>query len=93
MRLTSLVIVFAIALGLSVGLTAEEGVWREITGPPELDLPRDHGAHPGTRTEWWYVTGLVDDAGGRRFGFQITFFRQGLAAGDPEPGSSIFRVR
>ena len=93
MRLTSLVIVFAIALGLSVGLTAEEGVWREITGPPDLDLPRDHGAHPGTRTEWWYVTGLVDDAGGRRYGFQITFFRQGLAPGDPEPGSSIFRAR
>jgi len=93
MRLTSLVIVFAIALGLSVGLTAEEGVWREITGPPELDLPRDHGAHPGTRTEWWYVTGLVDDAGGRRYGFQITFFRQGLAPGDPEPGSSILRAR
>jgi len=93
MRLIPLMIVLAIALGLSVGLTAEEGVWREITGPPELDLPRDHGAHPDTRTEWWYVTGLVADPGGRRYGFQITFFRRGLAAGDPEPGSSIFRAR
>lgn len=93
MRLTRLLIVLAVVLAQSMGSPAEEGGWREITGPPELELPRDHGAHPDTRTEWWYVTGLVDDAGGRRYGFQITFFRQGLAAGEPEPGSSIFRAR
>jgi len=93
MRRNRLVSVLAIVLGLSFGTSAEEGAWREITGPPELELPRDHGAHPDTRTEWWYVTGLVDDADGRRYGFQVTFFRQGLAPGDPEPGSSIFRAR
>ena len=88
-----LLIVFVIAFGPSLWSSAGEGEWREITGRPELQFPRDHGAHPETRTEWWYVTGLVDDPAGRRFGFQITFFRQGLAAGDPEPGSSIFRAR
>jgi predicted secreted hydrolase len=93
MRLARLLIVLVIALLQGAGSAAEEGVWREITGPPVLEFPRDHGAHPETRTEWWYVTGLVDDARGRRYGFQITFFRQGLAAGDPEPGSSIFRAR
>ncbi len=36
-----------------------------------LAFPRDHGAHPGFRTEWWYVTGWLED----RLGFQITFFR------------------
>ena len=25
-----------------------------------LIFPRDHGAHPDYRTEWWYVTGAVD---------------------------------
>ncbi len=47
-------------------------------------FPRDHHAHPGYRNEWWYVTGIVEDvaAPGRRFGFQLTFFRLGLA---PEP--------
>lgn len=23
----------------------------------ELEFPRDHGAHPDFRTEWWYITG------------------------------------
>ena len=69
------------------------GVWQEITGPPDLDFPKDHGAHKETRTEWWYVTGLVVDAEGRRRGFQITFFRQGFAPGAPEPGSSPLRAR
>lgn len=40
----------------------------------ELVFPRDHGAHPDYRTEWWYVTGWVEHDGLER-GFQITFFR------------------
>ena len=39
--------------------------------PRPLEFPRDHGAHPDFRTEWWYVTGWLDG----RLGFQITFFR------------------
>ncbi|MFL6662871.1 MAG: lipocalin-like domain-containing protein [Rhizobacter sp.] len=39
-----------------------------------LRFPIDFGAHPRQRTEWWYATGSLD-AGPRRFGFQITFFR------------------
>ncbi len=42
-------------------------------------FPRDHGSHPEFRTEWWYVTGHLDAADGRRFGFQVTFFRQASA--------------
>lgn len=38
-------------------------------------FPRDHGAHPAFRTEWWYVTGIVHAADGRPLGFQVTFFR------------------
>jgi len=40
-----------------------------------LAFPRDHGAHPAFRTEWWYVTGWVRDAAGGDFGVQVTFFR------------------
>jgi predicted secreted hydrolase len=40
----------------------------------QLAFPRDHGAHAGFRTEWWYITGHAA-AGGREFGFQVTFFR------------------
>ncbi|MEO6321762.1 MAG: lipocalin-like domain-containing protein, partial [Polaromonas sp.] len=42
-----------------------------------LAFPRDRGAHPDFRTEWWYITGHATSSGaGRRsFGFQLTFFR------------------
>ncbi len=43
-----------------------------------LIFPRDHGAHPELRTEWWYITGharVPRPAGDRVFGFQVTFFR------------------
>ena len=28
-------------------------------GACTIELPRDHGAHPEFRTEWWYVTGWL----------------------------------
>ena len=43
--------------------------------PRPLRFPRDHGTHNDTRTEWWYLTGYGKNAGGRLFGFQVTFFR------------------
>jgi predicted secreted hydrolase len=47
-----------------------------------LSWPADFGAHPESRTEWWYITGALE-AGARLWGFQLTFFRSstGLAAG------------
>ncbi len=47
------------------------------------EFPRDHAAHEAFRTEWWYYTGhlVTGDAKGgpgRRYGFQVTFFRVGL---------------
>ena len=38
-------------------------------------FPRDYGAHPDFRIEWWYVTGHLYGPDDRRFGFQATFFR------------------
>lgn len=40
-----------------------------------LQFPRDHGAHPDYRQEWWYVTGWLKTAAGKDLGVQITFFR------------------
>lgn len=40
-----------------------------------MAFPRDHGAHPAFRTEWWYATGWLKGEGGRDIGFQVTFFR------------------
>ena len=44
-----------------------------LPGRP-LRFPRDHGAHPGFRTEWWYLTGWLRLAG-QPIGVQVTFFR------------------
>jgi predicted secreted hydrolase len=43
-----------------------------------FSFPDDHGMHPGYRNEWWYFTGNLSDDQGRRFGYQLTFFRVGL---------------
>ena len=45
-----------------------------VTPGYRLRFPADEGSHPAFRTEWWYVTGWLDEAAGP-LGFQITFFR------------------
>jgi predicted secreted hydrolase len=57
------------------------------TAPSALRFPADFGAHPQTRTEWWYITGSLQH-GERLFGFQITFFRS--ATGIPADHPSRF---
>jgi predicted secreted hydrolase len=47
--------------------------------PRPFVFPADHGSHPEYRTEWWYYTGNLTARDGRRFGFQLTFFRSALA--------------
>lgn len=54
---------------------AASGRTRTLSDAP-LTFPRDHGAHPETDVEWWYVTGVLrrgDEP--PRYGFQLTFFR------------------
>jgi predicted secreted hydrolase len=92
-RVASKLMLMMTALAVSAAVVAEEPQWQQVTGPPELSFPRDHGAHFEYRTEWWYVTGLVADSQQRRHGFQITFFRQGIEPGDPKPDESSLRAR
>ncbi len=56
--------------------------WAQALAPRAWAFPRDHGAHPEYRTEWWYFTGNLRDGSGGRYGYQITFFRVGVV---PEP--------
>jgi predicted secreted hydrolase len=43
-----------------------------------LSFPADHYSHPDFKTEWWYYTGHLQTESGRRFGYQVTFFRFGV---------------
>lgn len=56
-------------------LNAAPESFKRVTGPAPLTFPSDHAMHPGFRNEWWYFTGNLFDASGRRFGFQFTLFR------------------
>ena len=38
----------------------------------------DHGSHEQFQTEWWYFTGHLHGEHGRRFGYELTFFRRGI---------------
>jgi predicted secreted hydrolase len=44
----------------------------------KLTFPADHYSHPDFKTEWWYYTGHLEIEGGKRYGYQVTFFRFGL---------------
>ncbi|MFC4214284.1 lipocalin-like domain-containing protein [Pseudophaeobacter arcticus] len=49
-----------------------------------LQFPRDHGAHPDFRIEWWYLTANLKDENGQSYGIQWTLFRSALAPGEAE---------
>ena len=59
--------------------------WDIVRSGTVLRFPQDHGAHPGFRTEWWYVTGWLQRDGAADAGFQITFFRSRTAHPDANP--------
>jgi len=59
--------------------------WKQAIGPWQWAFPRDHGSHPQFRTEWWYFTGNLADATGKRYGYQVTFFRQAVLKHPEDP--------
>jgi predicted secreted hydrolase len=65
-----------------VALADESGGYLRAEGPVPLEFPAAHGPHPDYQTEWWYYTGNVQTDDGRRFGYQLTFFRRALAPPD-----------
>lgn len=67
--------------GASVPFPILAPVWREAAPGYQYSFPRDHGAHSDYRVEWWYYTGNLESKSGRRFGYQLTFFRVGVTRG------------
>jgi predicted secreted hydrolase len=74
----------ALALLLVFGASAES--YRIAAPGHAYKFPRDHFNHPDFQTEWWYYTGNLHTADGRRFGFELTFFRQGVDRGSRPAG-------
>ena len=61
---------------LALGCTAAD--WKIAEPGWRYEFPRDHQVHPDFKTEWWYFTGNLTSKSGRRFGYELTFFRQGI---------------
>jgi len=75
MKLTFLILAAA-SLSSFAAIPATQPAFAQALAPREWTFPRDHGRHDGFKTEWWYFTGnLREKATGRRFGYQLTFFR------------------
>ena len=64
-----------LALGALFCLAAD---WQLAEPGWRYEFPRDHHVHEKFKTEWWYYTGNLTNDGGRRFGYELTFFRQGI---------------
>lgn len=69
----------AVTLILYMQAQAIAGEWKQAVGPWRWSFPMDYGAHPEYLTEWWYFTGNLRDKTGKQYGYQLTFFRQGVA--------------
>ena len=81
-RQVSLPVQQGVNLSQALGGIPEAGFARALS-PHLFHFPKDHGPHPEFQTEWWYFTGNLETSQGRRFGYQLTFFRMALAPGAP----------
>jgi len=75
---------------LALNAPAADDSYRLALPGYHFEFPRDHFNHPEFQTEWWYYTGNVRTPEGRRFGFELTFFRQAVSRDQP---ASIWDVR
>lgn len=76
-RMAALAASALLCAGLPGG--AGDAPWQLALPGYHYEFPRDHFNHAGYRTEWWYYTGNLWSAEGKQFGFELTFFRQGIA--------------
>ena len=83
---------FALALAAAAALGAAAaaggaGEAGRVAPGYAFEFPRDHFAHPAFDSEWWYYTGNLFTAGGRHFGFELTFFRRAREIEAAEPST------
>ncbi len=87
---------FLLGIGL-VGcwLTAASFTYQLALPGRKLAFPASHYSHPDFKTEWWYYTGQLESESGKRYGYQVTFFRFGVRdrqkeISEPPPFSDLY---
>lgn len=87
----ALLLLAVLTVGVYIACSQEEDSFRYASRDRGIKLPADHAAHPEYQTEWWYYTGHLRARDGRRFGFQLTWFRAGLTT--EQQATSRFKAR
>lgn len=70
---------FALVLAWLLWISGGGAQYKTAMPGYHYEFPRDYFSHPEYQTEWWYYTGNLKAADGRRLGFELTFFRQAVA--------------
>ncbi len=71
-------------LGAALFAVSAAAQFPAVVPGKKIEFPRDRGAHPDYRIEWWYITGHLDSERGP-MGFQVTFFRWRNPGADANP--------
>jgi predicted secreted hydrolase len=91
-RLPRKVFVFCVLGALCLADAAPGAAqWKQAASGYGFAFPRDHASHPDYKIEWWYYTGNVKTREGRRFGYQLTFFRVGIEHSPANPSRWAIR--
>lgn len=77
MRTFPVLVVVGAWLAATVAVPAAPA-WLPASPTRLLRFPADHASHPAYKTEWWYYTGHLTGESGHRYGYELTFFRQGV---------------
>jgi predicted secreted hydrolase len=77
-RFLTAITAITVLLELADGSERSTDTWKKVVAPRPFLFPDDHAAHEDYRVEWWYYTGNLQTVDGRRFGFELTFFRAGV---------------
>jgi predicted secreted hydrolase len=83
-------LLFLLILGLATNAPGAGDPYRLALPNYRFEFPRDHFNHPDFQTEWWYYTGNLRTREGRRFGFELTFFRQAV---DRQPATNVWDLK
>ena len=71
-------------------LASADDAYTSASPGTRLEFPRDHGAHPDYRIEWWYQTASLEAQDGRLYGAQWTLFRVATTPADASADSQIY---
>ncbi len=85
--IVQLAVLLASGTAIAAPAGAHDPQYAPVLPGVALQFPRDHGSHPSYRTEWWYITGWVQDEHGNPLGIQVTFFRNRPRLQEDNPSS------